>query len=65
MTFFVFSKSSKSLASNLCDHSMSAHKLGVEVGSHNLYEDDPDQVRGNPPDKQTYFVHLSAVVFDF
>ena len=24
---------------------MSASKLGVEVGSHNLYEDDPDQVK--------------------
>merc|ERR1712174_192262 len=29
-------------AGHCCD-GMSASKLGVEVGSHNLYEDDPDQ----------------------
>ena len=45
---------------HLPSHSMSASKLGVEVGSHNLYEDDPDQVRGSPPVIQIYFVLLPA-----
>merc|ERR1712203_1166938 len=31
------------ITAGLCCDGMSASKLGVEVGSHNLYEDDPDQ----------------------
>merc|ERR1712012_930416 len=35
--------SNKVITAGHCCDGMSAHKLGVEVGSHNLYEDDPDQ----------------------
>merc|ERR1712107_338411 len=34
--------SNKVITAGHCCDGMSAHKLGVEVGSHNLYEDDPD-----------------------
>merc|ERR1712168_1681261 len=35
--------SNKVITAGHCCDGMSASKLGVEVGSHNLYEDDPDQ----------------------
>merc|ERR1712112_482819 len=35
--------SNKVITAGHCCDGMSAHKLGVEVGSHNLYEDDPGQ----------------------
>merc|ERR1712130_346324 len=35
--------SNKVITAGHCCDGMSAGKLGVEVGSHNLYEDDPDQ----------------------
>merc|ERR1711971_1458997 len=35
--------SNKVITAGHCCDGMSASKLGVEVGSHNLYENDPDQ----------------------
>merc|ERR1719305_841400 len=35
--------SNKVITAGHCCDGMSASKLGVEVGSHNLYQDDPDQ----------------------
>merc|ERR1712110_585536 len=42
--------SNKVITAGHCCDGMSASKLGVEVGSHNLYEDDPDQESFAVPD---------------